>query len=278
MVRNILSNRLFIGLLILVICAVAGIYLLQMQPPDEPIIIYKPVEVEQPVVPKPPPGETAESGHWHGDEWHDEPHETHAPPAAPAVSGSVPPGAVTTPDFPPVDANDDPVAAAYKRLDYISKNPYAWGGVHSERATELIAELMPARLAADHSEGDERILLISELTQQNDPRAAEALIALMIDGGVGAVFMEDALEAIGPPAVPYILPYLEKGVAEGGYIGPAVFYSLGRIGVLFRDDLGGIVDHIIIPKLAVIAADEDAEFYKYPAQRRANEVLTQLGR
>lgn len=35
-----------------------------------------PVERSQPAAPKnPPPGETAESGHWHGDEWHAEPHE-----------------------------------------------------------------------------------------------------------------------------------------------------------------------------------------------------------
>lgn len=76
--RSILLNRLLIGLLILVICTVAGFYLLQMQQPKSPIIIYKPVEVEQRVEPKPPPpGESAESGHWHGDEWHSTPHETH---------------------------------------------------------------------------------------------------------------------------------------------------------------------------------------------------------
>ena len=76
--RSILFNRLLIGLLILVICAVAGFYLLQMQQPKAPIIIYKPVEVEQRVEPRPPPpGESAESGHWHGDEWHSTPHETH---------------------------------------------------------------------------------------------------------------------------------------------------------------------------------------------------------
>ena len=48
---------------------------------QEPIKVYKPVEVKKkPVAPKPPPpGETYETGHWHGDEWHTEPHETHAP-------------------------------------------------------------------------------------------------------------------------------------------------------------------------------------------------------
>ena len=45
---------------------------------QEPVKIYKPVEVETKPKP-PPPGETHESGHWHGDIWHAEPHETHAP-------------------------------------------------------------------------------------------------------------------------------------------------------------------------------------------------------
>ncbi|MYF79888.1 MAG: hypothetical protein F4180_08625, partial [Chloroflexi bacterium] len=102
-----------ITVFIVAICAV-GLYLLSIQTPKAPIVIYKPVDVEKPVAKPPPPGADP-NGHWHGDEWHDEPHEADQPPAAPAVSGSVPPGAVTKPDFPPVDANDDPVAAAYKR-------------------------------------------------------------------------------------------------------------------------------------------------------------------
>ncbi|MCY3549178.1 MAG: hypothetical protein OXH39_01870 [Candidatus Poribacteria bacterium] len=45
---------------------------------QEPIRIDKGVEVEKQPKP-PPPGETAESGHWHGDVWHAEPHSAHAP-------------------------------------------------------------------------------------------------------------------------------------------------------------------------------------------------------
>lgn len=45
---------------------------------QEPIKIYKPVEVEKQAKPKPPPpGETHETGHWHGDEWHA--NDAHAP-------------------------------------------------------------------------------------------------------------------------------------------------------------------------------------------------------
>ena len=43
------------------------------------------VDTSKPATPKPPPpGETAESGHWHGEEWHAEPHDT--PQAAEAGS------------------------------------------------------------------------------------------------------------------------------------------------------------------------------------------------
>lgn len=81
-----------ITVFIVAICAV-GLYLLSIQTPKEPIIIYKPVEVEQPVAKPPPPG-ASPNGHWHGDEWHEVPHETHevpndAIPPQPPVQTSV---------------------------------------------------------------------------------------------------------------------------------------------------------------------------------------------
>lgn len=37
----------------------------------------EPIDVSKPATPKPPPpGETVESGHWHGNEWHADAHET----------------------------------------------------------------------------------------------------------------------------------------------------------------------------------------------------------
>ena len=53
-----------------------GLYLLQTQSPKDPIVIYKAAEVETKPKP-PPPGETYETGHWHGDEWHA--NDAHAP-------------------------------------------------------------------------------------------------------------------------------------------------------------------------------------------------------
>ncbi len=77
-----LAKRFWIPVLI-VLLAVVGIGLFygqhiakQSVTDQEPIKIYKAVEVEKPAAaPKPPPpGETHETGHWHGDVWHAVPH------------------------------------------------------------------------------------------------------------------------------------------------------------------------------------------------------------
>ena len=278
MLRELFSNRLFIGALaFFILCVVGGtLYIAYIERQGIEDVVS---ETEEPIAPlaekpkPPPPGETSESGHWHGDEWHSEPHD---PPAVFAGESYIPEGADVTPNFPLVDPNNDPVEAAYKRLEYIKNNPYAWGGVHSERATELIAQLMPPPPLRDEGHGEVVIEQILELIAQNDPRAGEVLIVHMCEGDTVGVAMFDGLDAIGPPAVPYILPYLEKGVAEGGRIRLAVFESLGRIGKLYRGDLGGIVDHIIIPKLEIIAADEDTERYDWASVLDARGALLML--
>lgn len=54
-----------------------GLFYGRQDSKQEPVNLYKPVEVEKSTTPKPPPpGETYETGHWHGDEWHAEAHET----------------------------------------------------------------------------------------------------------------------------------------------------------------------------------------------------------
>ena len=189
---------------------------------------------------------------------------------------TAPKGAATKPEFPKVDSKADPVKAAYKRLEYIKNNPYAWGGVHSPRATKLITQLMPASVPTDHDHGDHIIEQIEELIDQGDPRAAEVLIAHMCDGGTVGHAMTDALAELGPPAVPYILPYLEKFVAQGGITSVGMFYALEEIDARYRDDLGGIIQHIIIPKLKVIAADKNNERYDSACVIVARSVLRRL--
>ena len=75
------QKRFWIPILsVLVIAMGCGLFYGRKVANQAPVKVYKPVDFQQPTTPKPPPpGETAESGHWHGDEWHAEPHDTHAP-------------------------------------------------------------------------------------------------------------------------------------------------------------------------------------------------------
>jgi hypothetical protein len=276
MLKDLFTHRLFIGVFVLLMCAVVSVYFLRTDIPDEPVKIYTPVEPLPKSTAETPVAETPPQGHVHDDgAFHPEPHETSVEPP---VQYTAPQGAVTAPDFPAVDPSEDPVEAAYKRLEYIKNNPYAWGGVHSERATELIAQLMPLPEIIDHDHGDEVSELMYELTQQGDPRAAEVFAAPMsaTEGYMGGNLTVNALVEIGPPAVPYILPHLEKGVIKGGVMSIDIFRSLSRIAAAHRGDLGGIVDHIIIPKLEVIAADENNERYSPGAVIDAQEALSVL--
>ena len=269
------QNALLITFAI-VMCAIAG-YLLwtTTQPPDLPLATI-PLTSPKP----PPPGETAQGGHWHGDEWHAETHETNetfpAKPVSPVESYQPPPDAVTKPVFPEADPNASAIENAYKRLDYIKNNPYAWGGVHSPRATQLIEVLMPPPVLADHDQGEEVREQIIALISQKDPRAAAVLITTLCDGNMGGVAMEKGLIAIGPPAVPYVLAYLEKGVTEGGRVSSSVFDTLARIATEYPSDLGGITEHIILPKLARIAADTDFERHDSGTVYFAKKALAQL--
>ncbi len=76
-------KRVWIPILIVLLAVVGcGLYYGRKTANQEPVTIITPVEVEPPTTrtPKPPPpGETHETGHWHGDEWHSEPHDAHAP-------------------------------------------------------------------------------------------------------------------------------------------------------------------------------------------------------
>ncbi|MCY3553490.1 MAG: hypothetical protein OXH39_23785 [Candidatus Poribacteria bacterium] len=77
-----LRKRMWIPLLIVLLPAMGcGLFYGRKVAKQEPVKVYKvPIAVERKETPKPPPpGETAESGHWHGDEWHAEPHSAHAP-------------------------------------------------------------------------------------------------------------------------------------------------------------------------------------------------------
>ena len=93
------DKRIWIPICLLVILVSVGLFYVHhiAKQPQEPVKIYKAVEVETPAVaPKPPPpGETHETGHWHGDEWHAVPHENH--PETPSTTAVNPPQQQETP-------------------------------------------------------------------------------------------------------------------------------------------------------------------------------------
>lgn len=73
-----LKKKFWIPSVFCLICVVIALIFTGYQrgASQPPVKIYKSVEVQQPTTLKPPPpGETYETGHWHGDEWHSEAHE-----------------------------------------------------------------------------------------------------------------------------------------------------------------------------------------------------------
>ena len=117
---------------------------------QEPIKVYKPVDVKKkPVAPKPPPpGETYETGHWHGDEWHSEPHETHAPTPPQADAPVVEAQAPQPRGYPPLPPSSVPVDIPEHlkfpdelRIPYYSSHSKGPPPVSSAEAQRLLSML-----------------------------------------------------------------------------------------------------------------------------------------
>jgi len=73
-----LTKKVYIPIgVCLVLLLALGFLSLRSDVPDEPVKIYKAVEVSKPPAhptAKVPVGDTSQGGHWHGDVWHSEPH------------------------------------------------------------------------------------------------------------------------------------------------------------------------------------------------------------
>ena len=267
MLRNLLSNRLFIGILVLLICGVVSVYFLRTDLPEEPIKIYKPVEP----LPKPkaeaPIGETEQDGHVHEDgTWHEGPHEEADDTL---VQPTQPPAPRGTPfaNFSP-DPNDDPVAAAHKRLDYIANNLHEWGQF-SPKTLELIDDLTPMPEPPKvEGDGDHTVDLLKELSALRDPRSAEILIKYQMESGIMGRPVDEALVAIGPASVPALIARLDDFSSDSALSIPLEL--LVPIVAEHRTTLGGIVEHIIIPKLEAIAASTNT--YRYYAEQTIAEL------
>ena len=197
--------------------------------------------------------------HFHadGNPLHAEPHETEAPVVSPSVSAA---GGVSETALVqiPEGVTDAEVLAAWQRLDYIAKNPFEWGGRPSARALELMDELPPMWIIDDpHDHGEELMMMLDLLSEERDPRSAALLVTYLLDSGVSGRPVDEALVAMGPAAVPALITRLNPEKAEEDFLKPIIRDVVVPIVFQHREELGGIVDHIILPRLEAIAALED---------------------
>ena len=221
-------------------------------------------------LPTPPPelAEEQSGGHWHGDEWHaDDAHEndTSETELIPSVdwqpSAGRPHEAVKPEGLGELDA-DDPVAKAWAKLDYIADNPFAWGGNADPGTAALVQQLMPPIMYFESEAHAEEILgLLKVLAYPRDPRSIETLVVNMCEGPGLSRPVIDALVDMGPPVVPHLISYLDEALEAGeGSVGETsrggmatAAYILSQVGPQHRADLGGIVEHIVLPKLEQLA-------------------------
>ena len=236
-------------------------------------------------LPTPPAAEEQTGGHWHGDEWHaDEAHEndTGETELIPSVdwqpSTGRPHEAVKPEGLDALDA-EDPVAKAWAKLDEIADNPFAWGGNADPRTPGLIAQLTPPPVFLGDYEGapnditGEIVMLMEELCPLRDPRAIEILVAYRVESPFSGRPLTDALIAMGPPSVPYLIPYLDLKVGDEHYTRGVASAAkiLRQVGTQHRAELEGIIEHIILPKFERILAEN-------PRSRRVKAAIAALKR
>ena len=175
----------------------------------------------------------------------------------------------------PEGITDAEVKKAWERVDYIANNIWEWGGVPSHRTVELIDQLMPPPDGfsgpTGHSDLEDTINLLGWL-DTNDPRCAEVLATYLCEGRVGGNGPIDMLVDVGVPAVPYLIPYM-LDMELSPVLRSRALEVLGRIAEKHRDELGGIVDHIIIPRLEAILSEEEPDYFEEEDAREALAIL-----
>jgi hypothetical protein len=170
----------------------------------------------------------------------------------------------------PTEQPADSVAAAWAHLESISQNPQEWGEFSPE-AAELMAQLTPTWIFDYEADGEgpaeDAMMLLKKLVSFQDPRSAE-VIANYINAGFG--LSTTAVVAVGPPLVPPLIPLLDADTRfEGRLMSVRI---LGILAEKHRHELGGAVEHIILPKLEQMATSDPSPV----VQRRAREAVARL--
>ena len=169
----------------------------------------------------------------------------------------------------PTEQPTDPVAAAWARLEYISQNPQEWGDFSPE-AAELMAQLTPTwefNEADGEGPAEDAFKLLKKLISFQDPRSAE-VIANYINEGFG--LSNEAVVPIGPPLVPPLIPLLDANTRFAGRLMSVEI--LGILGEKHRHELGGAVEHIILPRVEQMATSDPSPV----VQKRAREAVSRL--
>ncbi len=208
----------------------------------------------------------------------DEPPDTSEVPnegiaARPAVSASreYTPAVVDIPE----GITEPAVLAAWHRVEYIANNIWAWGGVPNPATPGLVAQLMPSPDGfsgpTGHSDMEETFDLLGSL-DTNDPRSIVVMATYLCEGLVGGLSPINMLAEMGVAAVPYLIPYmLDMGAKP--YERSYPIEVLGRIAARHRAELGGIVEHILIPRFEAILAQEKPDYFE---EKSARDALARL--
>lgn len=145
MLKELFSNRLFIGALVFFIFCVGGslFYMQQVQQieaeklaeTEERVKQFTEKQQPQPTA-KAPVADTSQGGHWHGDEWHAEPHppvevRANEPSDDPVIDFSEVPEDIPKPDI--------PMPANVKNMDWNQ-----WSQKHEAEWQKYIHALDPA--------------------------------------------------------------------------------------------------------------------------------------
>ena len=235
-------------------------------------------------VPPPPPADPETGGHWHDGEWHaDDAHDngTGGGELIPSVDwqpSTGRPHEAAKPEGLTDAAPEDPVAKAWAKVDYIAANPFAWGGNSDPRTAGLVQQLMqPINGIESEAHAEEIFGLLNPLARLRDPRSIETLVAYECGGHIGSAVVLDALVAMGPPVVPYLIPYLDEALeakrnTTGAFTAALV---LGKIGAQHREELDSIIEHIILPKLEQALVEVP---FEYAGTSTVKESIARLKR
>ncbi len=231
-----------------------------------------PRQTAEPTTPTQPDKTDKNGGHTHDDgTFHEGAPENPIETEPSQASRDFTPAQVKIPE----GITDPDVKAAWERVEYIANNIWEWGGVPSAENEELIKQLMPPPDGfsgpTGHSDAEETINLLGWL-DRNDPRSIVVMATYLCEGRVGGRGPKNALVKMGVPAVPYLVPYM-LDMELKPVLRSRALEVLCQIAEKHREDLGGIVDHIIIPRLEAILSEEKPDYFE---GKDAREALARL--